>query len=70
MDEKITNRERPILSLVGVSIRYMTGDFKEIGLKEFVLRKLTRKYNVREFWADKNITFDLYRGDMLGIIGT
>ena len=70
MDEKITNRERPILSLEGVSIRYMTGDFKEIGIKEFILRKLTRKYNVREFWADKNITFDLYRGDMLGIIGT
>lgn len=53
-----------------VSIRYVTGDFKEIGLKEFVVRKITRRYHVNEFWADKDITFDLEKGDMLGIIGT
>jgi ABC-2 type transport system ATP-binding protein len=53
-----------------VSIRYITGDFKEIGLKEFFLRKLTRKYKVTEFWADKNVSFSINRGDMLGIIGT
>ena len=28
------------------------------------------KYKVNEFWANKNITFELERGDMLGIIGT
>ncbi len=60
----------PILSLQNVSIRYMSGDFKEIGIKEYVMRKLTHNYHVKEFWADKNITFDIYRGDMLGIIGT
>lgn len=48
----------------------MTGDFKEIGLKEYILRKITRNYEVTEFWADRNITFSLERGDMLGIIGT
>ena len=70
MDEKILKREKPILSLDNVSIRYMTGDFKEIGIKEYILRRLTGRYSVREFWADKNVTFKLYRGDMLGIIGT
>jgi len=53
-----------------VSIRYITGDFKDIGIKEFFMRKLTGKYKVREFWADKNVTFTLERGDMLGIIGS
>ena len=53
-----------------VSIRYMTGDFKDIGLKEFVMRHLTRNYHVKEFWADKSISFVLNRGDMLGIIGS
>ena len=60
----------PILACQDVSIRYITGDFKEIGLKEFVLRKITRKYKVEEFWADRHISFSLRRGDMLGIIGT
>lgn len=54
----------------GVSIRYITGDFKDIGLKEFVMRKLTGNYQVTEFWADKDVTFELERGDMLAIIGT
>ena len=53
-----------------VSIRYMTGDFKDIGLKEYVMRHLTHDYKVKEFWADKDITFTLEQGDMLGIIGT
>lgn len=53
-----------------VSIRYITGDFKDIGFKEFLMRKITGKYKVVEFWADKNISFSLNKGDMLGIIGS
>ena len=61
---------QPILSLNNVSIRYISGDFKEIGIKEFLLRKITRNYKVTEFWADRHVTFSINRGDMLGIIGT
>ncbi len=53
-----------------VSIRYITGDFKDIGLKEYIVRRLTHNYHVKEFWADRNISFVLRPGDMLGIIGT
>lgn len=59
-----------ILECSDVSIRYLKGDFKDIGLKEYVVRKLTHNYNVVEFWADRHVTFSLERGDMLGIIGT
>ncbi len=54
----------------GVSIRYITGDFKDIGLKEYVMRRIKGDYHVNEFWADKDITFTLEQGDMLGIIGS
>ncbi len=59
-----------ILEVKDVSIRYMTGDFKEIGLKEFFMRKATHQYEVKAFWANKNISFSIEEGDMLGIIGT
>lgn len=59
-----------ILEVNNVSIRYMTGDFKEIGIKEYVVRKIKGNYHVKEFWADKNVSFKLEKGDMLGIIGT
>lgn len=59
-----------VLEVNNVSIRYITGDFKDIGLKEYILRRLKNNYHVNEFWADRNITFSLEQGDMLGIIGT
>ena len=64
------NNDKTVLRVNNVSIRYMTGDFKEIGIKEFIMRKLTGNYKVTEFFADKNVTFSLDHGDMLGIIGT
>ena len=70
MENTKNNDTLPILELNDVSIRYITGDFKEIGIKEFFLRKITGKYKVTEFWADRHVTFSLMRGDMLGIIGT
>ena len=59
-----------VIECKNVSIRYKTGDLKSIGLKDYVIGKLTGKYKVTEFWADKNITFNLEKGDMLGIVGT
>ena len=34
------------------------------------MRRIKGNYEVREFWADRHVTFTLERGDMLGIIGT
>ena len=59
-----------VIEAKGISIRYITGDFKDIGLKEYILRRIKGNYRVQEFWADKDITFSLEKGDMLGIIGT
>ena len=53
-----------------VSIRYITGDLKNIGFKEYLARKWRGNYHIKEFWADKDITFSIDSGDMLGIIGT
>ena len=58
-----------ILEVHNVSIRYMTGDCKEIGIKEYVMRRLTGNYKVVEFWADRDVNFTLEEGEMLGIIG-
>lgn len=59
-----------ILRVHDVSIRYMTGDFKDIGVKEYLMRRLTHNYHVQEFWADRHISFELEEGEMMGIIGS
>lgn len=58
------------IELNDVAIRYMVGDFKEIGMKEYVVRRLKRDYHVKEFWAVDGVTFSLEKGSMLGIIGS
>ncbi|MEN6563151.1 MAG: ABC transporter ATP-binding protein [Christensenella sp.] len=65
-----TMQKETALEVRDVSIRYMTGDFINIGLKEFLMRKLTKKYYAQEFWAVRDVSFSLCKGDMLGIVGT
>ena len=35
-----------IIEAKNVSVRYITGDLRNIGLKEFIMKKLTRTYRV------------------------
>ena len=60
----------PVIKASNISIRYITGDFKDVGLKEYVIRRLKGTYHIKAFWADRNISFVLEKGDMLGIIGS
>lgn len=64
------SEQKVMLSCCDVSIRYQIGDFKNIGLKEWVVRRLTGRYNVVDFWADRDVSFTINKGDMLGIVGS
>lgn len=59
----------PVVSVRNESICFKIGDIKNIGLKEYVLKKMKRQYFVQQMWANKDISFELEKGDMLGIIG-
>ena len=51
-------------------IQYKLGDFKGYRLKEWTVRHLKKNYHVEYFMAVDNVTFELCKGEMLGIIGT
>lgn len=58
-----------VVTVTDESLRYITGDIKNIGLKEFIMKKLQGKHHVETFWANRHISFSINKGDMLGIIG-
>ena len=60
---------RTMLKVDHVSISYKIGDFKDIGLKEWTMRHLKNNYHVETFMAVDDVSFTLYEGDMLGIVG-
>ncbi len=67
---KICDTSPDVIICRDVSVKYVTGDLKDIGIKEYLIKRLTGKYKVQEFSAVRGVTFTLVRGDMLGIIGT
>lgn len=52
-----------------VSIAYKVGSFRDIGLKEFVIRKIKGEYHEENFYAVKDVSFAIEKGDLLSIIG-
>ena len=58
-----------VVSVKDESIHYITGDIKDIGFKDYVMKKIRGQYHVEEFWANRGISFSLEQRDMLGIIG-
>ncbi len=59
-----------IIEVKNVSVKFMTGNFRDIGLKEYLVRKVKKDVYSSEFCALDNINFTINKGDMLGIIGT
>ena len=59
-----------ILEVSHVTIGYKIGDFRDIGLKEWTVRHLTRNYHAEIFQAVHDVSFELNKGEMLGIIGS
>lgn len=57
------------IEIKNIKVEYLTGDIKNIGLKEFLIMKLKGKHKIKNFIALNGISFDVQNGDMLGIIG-
>lgn len=58
-----------VIKVNNISMKYKLSDDKILSLKEFVARKIRGKINYSEFWALKDISFDVERGEVVGIIG-
>jgi len=57
------------IKLENIGIRYIVGDFRNLGLKDFVIQKIKGQYKAKEFWAVENVSLQLEHGDFLGIVG-
>jgi len=58
-----------IIHLEDVSVCYQIPSEPIASFKEYAIRFLQGKIKSRDFWALSNINFDIYKGDILGIIG-
>ena len=59
-----------MIDVKDVSVRYIMGDFKDIGIKEYLIRKAKGQMLVKEFWALHDVSFHVDKVTLLGIIGS
>lgn len=59
-----------VIDVKNVTVQYTITNFREIGLKEYLIKKVKRDIKTEQFTAVDNVSFSLDEGDFLGIIGT
>ena len=58
-----------IIEVENVGIKFLVANDKVNSLKEFTTSMLKKKIKFREFWPIKDVSFQIEKGDVLGIVG-
>ena len=59
----------PIVSVKNISLKFKMEQNRANSLKEFCVRWLKRDLKSEDFWALTDVSFDVEKGDVIGIIG-
>lgn len=58
-----------VISVSDVGMKFNMSSEKVDDLKDYVIKLLKRQLNYREFWALKDISFEVKKGDRVGVVG-
>jgi ABC-2 type transport system ATP-binding protein len=58
-----------VIHLENISVRYRAPEEPYRSFKEFVIQIIQRQVKMRDFWALKDVSLDVFHGEMVGIIG-
>ena len=60
---------KPAIEVDNVSMKFNLSKEKVDSLKDYVIKMLKKEIHYNEFWALKNISFTVEKGDRVGILG-
>ena len=61
--------DNAVLKVDHVSMKFNLSEVKVDNLKEYVIKIIKKEMRYQEFWALRDISFELKKGDRLGILG-
>ncbi|MBR3245154.1 MAG: ABC transporter ATP-binding protein, partial [Parasporobacterium sp.] len=62
--------EKIVISVQNVSMKFKSSVGNAAGIKDYLIQAATRKVKTKEFTALDNVSFDVLKGEVVGIIGT
>ena len=72
-EEEQTQQENvpvPIISVRDVTMKFRIATGSTSGLKDFLIQKLKKQISTRELIALDHVSFEVFKGEVVGIIGT
>ena len=57
------------IEVENVGMKFNMSSEKVDDLKDYVIKLLKRQLNYKEFWALKDISFKIEKGDRVGLVG-
>ena len=62
--------EKPVISIQDVTMEFHISSYNPSGLKDYLIQLIKRKITYRKLYALYHVSFDVYPGEIVGIIGT
>ena len=61
--------QEPVILFEDVAVRYRLPREQVSGIKEYTIRRLQRRLSYEDFWALSDVSFQVNRGEIFGVIG-
>ena len=65
----VTMENEVIVKVENVSIKFCLASEKFDGFKEYFIQRVKKKITYQDFWALQDVSFEVYKGETLGLIG-
>ena len=70
LHEETEDDKKPVIRVKNVSMNFRVTTSNVSGIKEYIIQKMKHQIKYRDFLALDNISFDVFKGEVVGIIGT
>ena len=68
--ERLKYRERPVIKVEDVTMEFRLASINPSGIKDYLIQLMRRNVTYRRLYALYHVSFNVYEGEVLGIIGT